>query len=72
MLIGIFIQMIAIILFTILGLEFLWRVHKQRPARPKVYLAMDPSRAGVQREITKKIRWMIMGLCISTVFIFIR
>ena len=75
MLVGIFVQMIAITFYTILGVEFLWRVHKQRPARPHAYLSMDLNLSRASKGgpvMSKKVKWMIIGLSVSTVFIFVR
>ncbi|CAE6417394.1 unnamed protein product [Rhizoctonia solani] len=67
---GIVIQLIAVILYTILGLEFVIRFSYDRPAHPKIIsdLRKNSGWVGVPRGIVK----MLTGLAIATVFIIIR
>ncbi|ELU38848.1 RTA1 domain-containing protein [Rhizoctonia solani AG-1 IA] len=71
---GIVIQLtrtlVAVILYTILGLEFVIRFSYDRPAHPKIIsdLRKNSGWVGVPRGIVK----MLTGLAIATVFIIIR
>ncbi|KAF8754495.1 Aldo kereductase [Rhizoctonia solani] len=63
-------SVIAVILYTILGLEFVIRFSYDRPAHPKIIsdLRKNSGWVGVPRGIVK----MLTGLAIATVFIIIR
>ncbi|KEP49881.1 RTA1-like protein [Rhizoctonia solani 123E] len=70
MLAGIVIQLVAVVLYTILSIEFVVRFALDRPARSVV---MSERRkhagwAGAPRGIV----WMMVGLAVATVFIIIR
>jgi hypothetical protein len=77
---GIVFQLVAITLYTFLAAEFLIRFIKDkpiRPAEPMPVLASSDSEKGflptVHRlKLQGKLRQMVIGLCISTVVIFIR
>ncbi|KZV91661.1 RTA1-domain-containing protein [Exidia glandulosa HHB12029] len=62
---GILVQFVAIILYVALASEFLLRYMLDKPVRKNV-----PSSARVT--LDSGVRMMIIGLCISTVFLFIR
>ncbi|KDN37541.1 hypothetical protein RSAG8_10058, partial [Rhizoctonia solani AG-8 WAC10335] len=67
---GIVIQLVAVVLYTILAIEFVVRFSLDRPARS---IAINERRKhagwmGVPRGII----WMLIGLAIATVFIIIR
>ncbi|KAG8738022.1 hypothetical protein FRC11_001670 [Ceratobasidium sp. 423] len=67
---GIIIQLVAVILYTILGLEFVIRFSLDRPARSKV-MSEQRKHAG-WINVPNGIVWMLVGLAIATVFIIIR
>ncbi|EIN12984.1 RTA1-like protein [Punctularia strigosozonata HHB-11173 SS5] len=81
---GIVFQLVAITIYTLLAAEFLLRVLRDRPIRaaPPVPVVLEklPSDSSVrgflptvqQPKLYGKLRLMVIGLCISTVVIYIR
>ncbi|CAE6432776.1 unnamed protein product, partial [Rhizoctonia solani] len=70
MLAGIVIQLVAVVLYTILGVDFVVRFSLDRPARSKV-MSEQRKHAG-WIHVPRGIVWMLVGLSIATVFIIIR
>ncbi|KAF8601727.1 hypothetical protein BDV93DRAFT_524487 [Ceratobasidium sp. AG-I] len=70
MLVGIIVQFVAVILFTILALEFVIRFSLNRPAR-KLGGEQDPKHAGWSTA-PRGVILMLVGLGIATLFIVIR
>ncbi|QRV97758.1 RTA1-like protein [Ceratobasidium sp. AG-Ba] len=68
MLAGIIIQLVAVVLFTILGLEFVIRYSLNRPARSTEVEQKYTGWTVVPRGCV----WMLVGLAIATLFIIIR
>lgn len=65
---GIIIQMVAITVYSVLAAEFLWRFHKKdaikgRTASGTMHLEIVPY---------KNVKYMLLGLTLSTIFIFVR
>ena len=83
-LISIQIQMAAVALYTIIAVEYLWRVHRRSPHRAPVVqqpteLATDVEKSAPAsslslglRGIDGNVKQMLVGLGIATVFLFIR
>jgi hypothetical protein len=77
---GIVFQLVAITMYTCLAAEFLLRFIKDkpiRPAEPMPVSATSDSEKGFlptvnRQKLQGKLRKMVIGLCISTVVIFIR
>ncbi|CAE6506566.1 unnamed protein product [Rhizoctonia solani] len=67
---GIVIQLVAVVLYTILGLEFILRFTYNRPARPNA--VSEPRKHSGWIGISRNIVWMLVGLGIATLFIIIR
>ncbi|CAE6461402.1 unnamed protein product [Rhizoctonia solani] len=67
---GIIIQLVAVVLYTILGIEFVVRFSLDRPARPKVTNEQRKHVGWI--DVPRGIIWMLVGLAIVTVFITIR
>ncbi|CAE6477532.1 unnamed protein product [Rhizoctonia solani] len=70
MLAGIVIQLVAVILYTILGIEFVARFSIDRPARSAVLGERRKHSGWVG--VPHGLIWMLVGLAIATVFIIIR
>jgi hypothetical protein len=70
---GIVFQLVAITAYTCLAAEFLLRFVKDKPIRPTAHMPV-PTSAGREKgqKLQGKLRKMVIGLCISTVVIFIR
>jgi len=81
---GIIIQMAAVALYTIIAIEYLWRVHRRQPHRAPVAqqpteLATDVEKSAPAsslslglRGIDGNVKQMLIGLGIATFFLFIR
>ncbi|KAJ1311081.1 hypothetical protein OPQ81_009585 [Rhizoctonia solani] len=67
---GIIFQMAAITIYTLLAAEFLFRYYFDRPVRQTVSSGSETTRPKPQHD--NKITLMILGLLISTLFIYIR
>ncbi|CAE6509724.1 unnamed protein product [Rhizoctonia solani] len=67
---GIVIQLVAVALYTLLGLEFIIRFTYNRPARSNA--TGEPRKHGGWMGVPSGIVWMLLGLAIATVFIIIR
>ncbi|KAG8715491.1 hypothetical protein FRC11_003797 [Ceratobasidium sp. 423] len=67
---GIIFQMVAITVYTLLAAEFLLRYHFDRPVRSIV--SSDSETARSKPQLDTRITLMIVGLSISTLFIYIR
>ncbi|KAL5634207.1 hypothetical protein ACGC1H_006135 [Rhizoctonia solani] len=67
---GIVIQLVAVVLYTILGIEFIVRFTLDRPAR-SVVMSERRKHAG-WIEVPRGIVWMLVGLAVATLFIIIR
>ncbi|CEL63485.1 putative protein C17G6,02c OS=Schizosaccharomyces pombe (strain 972 / ATCC 24843) GN=SPAC17G6.02c PE=4 SV=1 [Rhizoctonia solani AG-1 IB] len=67
---GIVIQLVAVVLYTLLGLEFVVRFTYDQPARPN--LGSEPRKYAGWASVSRKIVWMLAGLGIATLFIIIR
>ncbi|CAE6466062.1 unnamed protein product [Rhizoctonia solani] len=67
---GIVIQLVAVVLYTILALEFILRFSYNRPARPNVM--SEPRKHAGWAGVSRKVVWMLVGLAIATLFIIIR
>ncbi|CAE6432470.1 unnamed protein product [Rhizoctonia solani] len=70
MLSGIIIQLAAVVLYTILGLEFIVRFAYNRPARPSA--ASEPRKYAGWNDVSRNIVWMLVGLAIATMLIIMR
>ncbi|KAG8927881.1 hypothetical protein FRC02_007633 [Tulasnella sp. 418] len=74
MLAGIFIQMAAVTLFVMLGVEYFIRVYRNSPVRPR----SSPSEGSANEKsatkvtVPSKIKLMTIGLSLTTVFIYVR
>ncbi|KAG9123027.1 hypothetical protein FRC07_000342 [Ceratobasidium sp. 392] len=73
MLAGIIIQLVAVVLFTLLALEFVTRYTLNRPAR-KAAVSAEPvfQKFAGWETVPQGLVWMLVGLAIATVFIVIR
>ncbi|KAG8927882.1 hypothetical protein FRC03_011467 [Tulasnella sp. 419] len=70
---GIIVQMAAVTIYALLALEYFIRVYQNRPLRPRSPAADGPTfEKAAMSTVTPKIRLMIIGLAISTVFIYVR
>jgi hypothetical protein len=77
---GIVFQLVAIAMYTCLAMEFLLRFIKDRPVRPAAHMPVltpsDREKGSLptvhRHKLQGKLRKMVIGLCISTVVIFIR
>ncbi|CAE7108980.1 unnamed protein product [Rhizoctonia solani] len=67
---GIIIQLVAVVLYTLLGIEFVVRFNLGRPTRPK--LVNEQRKHAGWINVPRGIVWMLVGLAIATVFIIIR
>ncbi|EUC57263.1 RTA1-like protein, partial [Rhizoctonia solani AG-3 Rhs1AP] len=70
MLSGIVIQLVAVVLYTILALEFVIRFSYNRPARSTAM--SEPGKHAGWVGVSRKVVWMLVGLAIATLFIIIR
>ncbi|CUA69861.1 putative protein C17G6,02c [Schizosaccharomyces pombe 972h-] [Rhizoctonia solani] len=66
---GIIIQLVAVVLYTLLALEFVVRFSLNRPARSSV---SEPRKHAGWDGVPRKVVWMLVGLAIATLFIIIR
>jgi hypothetical protein len=77
---GIVFQMVAITLYTLLAMEFLVRFIQDKPihpVEPKPLPSPSDSEKGLtapaqRHQIQGKLRQLVIGLCISTIAVFIR
>ncbi|KAH7338437.1 RTA1 like protein-domain-containing protein [Rhizoctonia solani] len=67
---GIVIQLVAVVLYTILGLEFIIRFTYNRPTRPNA--TGEPRKHAGWIGVSRNLVWMLVGLGIATLFIIIR
>ncbi|KAH7338435.1 RTA1 like protein-domain-containing protein [Rhizoctonia solani] len=67
---GIIIQLAAVVLYTILGLEFIIRFTYDRPAR--LNATTGPRKYAGWTEVSRSIVWMLVGLVIGTLLIIMR
>ncbi|KAG8732328.1 hypothetical protein FRC12_019332 [Ceratobasidium sp. 428] len=73
MLAGIIIQLVAVVLFTLLGVEFVTRYSRNRPARKvPVSVEQEFQKFSGWDAVSRGVVWMLVGLTIATVFIVIR
>ncbi|CAE6454412.1 unnamed protein product [Rhizoctonia solani] len=70
MLVGIIIQLVAMVLFALLGLEFIARYGYDRPARSKII--NEPSKCTGWSSVSRRTVLMVLALGIVTVFVLIR
>ncbi|KAG8714276.1 hypothetical protein FRC08_012143 [Ceratobasidium sp. 394] len=70
---GIIIQLVAVVLFTLLALEFVTRYSLNRPARKTAAPEeQELQKFGGWSIVSQGLVWMLVGLAIATVFIIIR
>ncbi|CAE6451672.1 unnamed protein product [Rhizoctonia solani] len=67
---GIVIQLVAVVIYTALGLEFIVRYSYDRPARSN--LGNGPRKHAGWADVSRKLVWMLVGLGIATLYIIIR
>ncbi|CAE6519823.1 unnamed protein product [Rhizoctonia solani] len=67
---GIIIQLVAVVVYSILGIEFVVRFSLDRPARPTVMNEQRKHKGWI--DTPRGIIWMLVGLVIATAFIIIR
>ncbi|KAG8954528.1 hypothetical protein FRC03_011468 [Tulasnella sp. 419] len=75
---GIIVQMAAITIYALLAIEYFIRVYRNRPLRARSQTdvtegaSVEKDQYSAMANVTPKIRLMIIGLAISTVFIYVR
>lgn len=75
MMIGIIIQLVAMVVFSLVAADFIWRVYTDRPARTKVPGSSEATLHGQPEgfsRVPQPIRLLLIGMSISTFLVVIR
>ncbi len=73
--IGIIIQLVAMVFFSLVAADFIWRVYVDRPARNKVPGSSEATLHGQPEgfsRVPRPIRLLLIGMSISTFLVVIR